>query len=81
MPVYKTYRCPHCKHRFASSQTRAGHLRRREVLGRCPVNVGGYQPKRFTYLQDLQLAGLVTGVGKSKKRDYELARSIDVQWT
>ena len=81
MPVFKTYKCSHCQHRFASPQTLASHKKRRSELGRCPINQGGYQPKRVTYLQDLQDTGLIKGLGKSDKKDRELVRSVDTEWT
>jgi len=80
MPVFNTYWCPHCRHRFSSQQTRATHLKRRAEMGRCPVNAGGYQPRRFTYFQDLQKAGLVPAV-VPKDKEVAAVQTFDPMWT
>jgi len=68
--------CPHCKVTFTSAYAQKKHLARRaELNGRCPVNGGRCTSRRHTYLEDLQIAGLVRG--KAQK----LVRKIDTEWT
>lgn len=73
----KARQCPHCKNVFANQLTLKNHLTRREVLGVCPVNQGGYQSKHKDYLSDLRAAGLVKGRGTYAK----LIRTVDTEWT
>jgi len=68
--------CPYCKATFGSKYAQKQHLARyKELGGKCPINGGRGTIRKHTYLEDLQVAGLVRG------KSQNLVCKFDTEWT